>query len=161
MDWKWYLFSAVILAGLLIAAWFVSAGVQRDKDIAEFSVGVTDTSTRVDTVWIEKIRIKTIFRTHLDTVYVGNTSALPTFDTSYVASADSCNSMWRLHLEFASPTPLHPLSAFQNIKIDTKDTVRTVFVTIKSVTVEETISIPWLIATAAVFTGVGFWAGSR
>jgi hypothetical protein len=95
-----------------------------------------------------------------DTVYAGN-APYGGIDTTYVASADSANDRFRFHAEYAQPVPLDPRGVFQNIKVDMKDSVATLTITVKTVTVEEVWPIAYMIAEAVVFLAVGFWLGAK
>lgn len=160
-SWQRWLLVVVLGAGIVVAAWFVSASVTRKRLLAEWP-HQRDTVTVIDTLWREVVRIKTL-PARMDTLWV----YVPAVDTSnrpeslYIAIGDTISDRFALHIEYAQMRPLHESGAFQNVRLDIRDSVRTVTVTERVVDVREEWPIPWMIAGATVVFGLGVWAGSR
>jgi hypothetical protein len=155
-SWQTWLLILVLCAGACVASWFVSASVTERRLIAAYADSPKDTVYAIDTLWREVVRLKTVFKR--DTVYVS--PEMPP-ESLYVAVGDTISERFALHIEYAQLRPLHESGAFQNVRLDIRDSVRTVTVTERVVDVRVEYPLWQTIAISSVALGLGVWIGSR
>lgn len=162
MTTKGWLFLGTGILVLLVGTWLLSANITRRGCVAEFAQAPRETTyvAILDTVWREVVRIKTLTSVSHDTVYVAKTPTYPA-ETLYVIGADTSNERFSLHLEYAQPEPLAPEGFFQNVRVDIRDSVRTVEVTVHHTETVTEWPMWQMIAISTATLGLGVWIGSR